>query len=198
MSVNDQNDISRAVVILIVGLLVILGLVLWFLFTKTIFEVVLTIFLLFFVCYSIFVLIDQNWYRLFILGVVPVPFFSLVFFSMCLRDFDSLTQNFTFLESIGQTGFSLIVGAITLLEIIVILIGKNLLFGNNKRKFKNGKFYSSNFEAYGSFITPQKPQNTLLALEYYKGPDYPVINDRVLKTTTDYHGKRNDIDTTIA
>jgi len=80
--------------------------------------------------YAAFVLADQKWRpdRLFILSGVIIPFLTLSIGYMFIRDFDLRSAQSAFLYFMGKTGFSLFIITITVIEVLLLQILKNMFF----------------------------------------------------------------------
>jgi S-DNA-T family DNA segregation ATPase FtsK/SpoIIIE len=81
--------------------------------------------------YAAFILADSRWRpdRIFMLSASLFPFLTLAVGFVFIRDFDVRVRQFAFLDFAGKTGFSVVIVFITLLEILVLSIIKNALFG---------------------------------------------------------------------
>ncbi|MDR0494163.1 MAG: DNA translocase FtsK [Treponema sp.] len=80
--------------------------------------------------YSALILADPRWRpdRFFILIAALFPFLTLALGFICIRDYDALSLDYAILESIGKTGFGMIIIVLTLLEVTAIQMLRNSLF----------------------------------------------------------------------
>jgi S-DNA-T family DNA segregation ATPase FtsK/SpoIIIE len=83
-----------------------------------------------YLCYAAFILADPRWRpgRIFILSASLFPFLTLAVGFAFIRDFEIRSRQFAFLDFSGKTGFSFIIVFFTVLEILILLTIKNLLF----------------------------------------------------------------------
>ena len=91
---------------------------------------ILAFFIPFFLCYAAFILADPRWRpdRIYVLVVSFFPFLSLAVGFIVIRDFDSLSTEYAFLDAAGKNIFGLIVVIITFFEVIALRMLKNVLF----------------------------------------------------------------------
>ena len=82
--------------------------------------------------YAAFILADPKWRpdRIFVLSACIFPFLTLVFGFSFIRDFEQHSARFAVLNFTGKTGFSLLVIFITVIEVLLLQIFKNMLFNN--------------------------------------------------------------------
>ncbi|MDR1024409.1 MAG: hypothetical protein LBL56_01685, partial [Treponema sp.] len=84
--------------------------------------------------YAAVILVDREWRpdRIFILAVSLFPFMTLATGVVFVRDYDSRVDQFFFLAWAGKTGFSFTVVILTVLEVLVIMIIRGLLFSHHE------------------------------------------------------------------
>ncbi|MDR0998627.1 MAG: DNA translocase FtsK [Treponema sp.] len=86
--------------------------------------------------YASFVLADKEWRpdRVFFLGVNIFPFLTLAAGVAFVRDFEFRAGQFGFLAIAGKTGFTFIIAILTVLEVLVIMALRILLFPGRPKK----------------------------------------------------------------
>jgi S-DNA-T family DNA segregation ATPase FtsK/SpoIIIE len=84
--------------------------------------------------YAAFILADRKWRpdRIFFLSGFIFPFLTLSIGLVIIRDFDFRSLNSAFLDFLGKTGFSLFIITLTVIEILLLQISKNIIFKENK------------------------------------------------------------------
>jgi len=80
--------------------------------------------------YAAAVLSDKNWRpdRIFILNGYILPFLTLSIGYVFFRDYDIRSAQSSFLYSMGKTGFSLFIITVTVIEIVLLQVLRNILF----------------------------------------------------------------------
>ena len=82
--------------------------------------------------YAAFILADPKWRpdRIFILSAVIVPFLTLAVGFAFVRDFEYRSAQFALLNFTGKTGFSLLIIFMTVLEVLLLQVLRNMFFYN--------------------------------------------------------------------
>ncbi|MDR1319551.1 MAG: DNA translocase FtsK [Treponema sp.] len=83
-----------------------------------------------FLGYAAFILADPKWRpdRIFVLSAGVFPFLTLALGFAFIRDFETRSKQFAFLDFAGKTGFSFVIVLITVLEVLALYSLKNALF----------------------------------------------------------------------
>jgi len=91
---------------------------------------ILSLFVPLYFFYAGIILADPKWRpdRIFILGCFIIPFLTLSIGFAFIRDFDIRSGQIGFLRFLGKTWFSLFMITITVIEVILLQVLKNLLF----------------------------------------------------------------------
>ncbi|HCC36808.1 MAG TPA: DNA translocase FtsK [Treponema sp.] len=92
-----------------------------------------------YLAYAAFLLADPRWRpdRIFLLSASIIPFLTLAVGIAFIRDFEIRSQQFAFLDFAGKTGFSFVIVLVTILEVLVLQVLRNLLFNTNAASGKN-------------------------------------------------------------
>ena len=91
---------------------------------------ILSLFVPLYFFYAGVILVDPKWRpdRIFILGCFIVPFLTLSVGFAFIRDFDIRSEQLSFLRFLGKTWFSLFIITITVVEVILLQVLRNMLF----------------------------------------------------------------------
>ncbi|MDR1839136.1 MAG: DNA translocase FtsK, partial [Treponema sp.] len=91
--------------------------------------------------YAAFILADPRWRpeRIFVLSACIFPFLTLVVGFSFTRDFEIRAAQFALLNFTGKTGFSLFIISITVVEVLLLQVLKNILFFDKKNEIIRGK-----------------------------------------------------------
>jgi len=91
---------------------------------------ILAFFIPYYLGYASTILADPRWRpdRIYFLAASPFPFLTLGAGYIIIRDFEALSQDYTFLDFTGKTGFGGIVVVMTFLEVVALQMLKNALF----------------------------------------------------------------------
>jgi len=83
-----------------------------------------------FFVFAAIILADSTWKpdRIFLLNGFVIPFLTLSFGFAFIRDFDIRSLQFAFLSLTGKTVFSMIIISITVIEVIALMLLRNVLF----------------------------------------------------------------------
>jgi S-DNA-T family DNA segregation ATPase FtsK/SpoIIIE len=84
--------------------------------------------------YAAIILADRKWRpdRIFVLSGFIFPFLTLSVGLAFIRDFDLRSQQSSFLYFLGKTGFSLFIITVTVIEVLLLQILKNMIFNEDK------------------------------------------------------------------
>ena len=122
--------------------------------------------------YAAFILADRKWRpdRVFILSGAIIPFLTLSIGYVFIRDYDLRSTQSAFLYFLGKTGFSLFIITITVIEVLILQVLKNILF------FKENKMARRRMD----LLPPPTEQENVNLNENAATPDtenlYPVIS----------------------
>ena len=85
--------------------------------------------------YAAVVLSDKKWRpdRIFLLNGFIIPFMTLSIGFVFIRDFDVRSTQSAFLYSLGKTGFSLFIITVTVVEVLLLQVVRNILFFKDTR-----------------------------------------------------------------
>ena len=91
--------------------------------------------------YAAFILADPQYQpeRIFILGSVVVPFFTLALGFYWIREFEILRSGSAFIERAGKIGIGLFAFFLASLEVLIILLLRYLLFRRNEDPAAQGE-----------------------------------------------------------
>ncbi|MCL2215044.1 MAG: DNA translocase FtsK [Treponema sp.] len=80
--------------------------------------------------YVAFILADSKWKpdRIFLLNSFILPFFTLSVGFAFIRDFEIRSMQFALLYFTGKTGFSMIIISLTVIEVLALLLLRNIIF----------------------------------------------------------------------
>ncbi|MDR0464432.1 MAG: DNA translocase FtsK [Treponema sp.] len=80
--------------------------------------------------YAAFILADPKWQpdRIFLLNSFIIPFLTLSAGFAFVRDFEIRSQQFALLNFTGKTGFSMIIISLTVIEVLALLLLRNVFF----------------------------------------------------------------------
>jgi S-DNA-T family DNA segregation ATPase FtsK/SpoIIIE len=131
--------------------------------------------------YAAVVLSDQKWRpdRIFILNGFIVPFLTLSIGYVFIRDFDLHSTQSSFLYFMGKTGFSLFIITVTVIEVLLLQVLRNILF------FKENKIQRRRVNL---LPPPADEQNNINenAVVPYVGNLRPEVSYDDMQTKTDF------------
>ena len=97
---------------------------------------ILAFFIPAYLVYAGIILADPRWRpeRIFMLSASIFPFLTLAVGFVFIRDFETRSQQFAFLDFAGKTGFSFVIVLFAIVEILALQFIKNLLFPKDANK----------------------------------------------------------------